>query len=140
MDTQAIATLLIGVAGLITSIVVVLEMRRQRNNDVRPVLAVIEKAPSDSDDSALTLYLVNMGYGVAVNVSVEWQEAPPNVHPAALRQEVIAPGRRARLGSGHSVPILRSLRLRVSYEDIENACYVVDLVGGRHRYGPGSRR
>lgn len=138
MHVEQVATILIGLAALITSIVVVVEMRRQRRNDIQPVLAVIEKRPSDGDDSPLTLYLVNMGNGVAVNVEVEWQQAPPGIQPPTLRQEVIAPGRRARLGSGHSVPLLRSVKLRVGYEDIENRRYEVELVEGKHTYTTGS--
>lgn len=134
MTAEQVATILIGLAALITSIVVVVEMRRQRRNDIRPVLAVIEKRRSDADDSPLTLYLVNMGNGVAVNIEVEWQQAPPGTPPPTLRQEVIAPGRRARLGSGHSVPLLRSVMLHVRYEDIENRGYEVVLAEGKHNY------
>ncbi|MCB9619830.1 MAG: hypothetical protein H6724_10340 [Sandaracinus sp.] len=64
-------TLFIAVAGLVTSTAVAFETWRQGRNAVRPVLVVLEKLTDNrSPELGHSLYLVNMGQAVALNIDV----------------------------------------------------------------------
>lgn len=119
-----LTTLLIASAALLTSVVSVMEMKRQRENNVRPVLVVLEK-PLDSKlpDSPLVLYLVNMGQAVAMNTRVWWKDPPTEgKRPERLQSEVF-PGRRAELMRQHSPSCVNRTAVFATYTDVDGKEY-----------------
>lgn len=142
MTIVEISTLLVASAALITSGVSVLEMRRQRENDIRPVLVVLEKQIDSKDpDSSLVLYLVNMGQAVAMNTHVWWDGFPGDgSHPKRLQSEVF-PGRRAELLRGYDGNCIEQVRIFASYSDVNGNQYSTTFDPTRgaraHAFGRG---
>ncbi len=128
MDIYSIGTLLVAGAALIASIVSVLEMRRQRRNDIKPVLAVIEKTALDKDTGkrSLHLFLVNMGRAAALDVQVTTD--PPDLVKKP-HQTVVAPNRRIKLASNYEPEVLPSLKLEAEYSDLDGTTYLDTILG-----------
>ena len=124
MTITSLTTLFIALSALLTSVVSVMEMRRQRRNDVRPVRVLLEK-PLDSKqpNSPLVLYLVNMGRAVAMNTRVWWREPPTGgKEPSRLQSEVF-PGRRAELMREYSASCVNATHLFATYTDVDGKKY-----------------
>jgi hypothetical protein len=144
MTVVEISTLFVALAALIASVVSVLEMRRQRENDIRPVLVVLEKQIDSKDpNSPLVLYLVNMGQAVAMNTHVWWEGFPcDGTRPKRLQSEIF-PGRRAELIRGYDQSAIDRVKIFTTYSDVNGNQYCTNFVpdeGARaHTFGRGFR-
>lgn len=124
MESTELTTLIIALAALLTSVVSVLEMRRQRANDARPVLVVIEKhEKADDTKTPLILYLVNMGNSVAMNIDVAWKCDHEASHRREPIQSEVAAGRRVELMRGHKERCIGKVKLDATYRDINGIPY-----------------
>jgi len=137
-DLTDIGTLMIGVAALVASVVAYRESRRQGSNSVRPVLIVLDKY-TDNSNRALgrSLYLVNMGQAVAIDVRVLDGGPSPKPLDASENEDVldaIAAGRRTKLLTGYAEPIRKSVSLKVEYKDVNGTTYRTIFEAGRHEF------
>ena len=136
-------TLVIAVAGLVTSAAVAFETWRQGRNAVRPVLVVLEKL-TDNREPALgySLYLVNMGQAVALNIDVAREcldvirEATGRALEEHPRRE-IAVERRGLLCKGYRERVYGRIRLRASYTDVNGKRYQTSFEAGNHTFPAG---
>lgn len=134
-DIVALATLVIAIAAVCASVYSVMQMVRQRKNEIRPVLVLIEKhLDSDDDASPWGLYLVNMGQGLATEVDLVRCLLPGGFCCAGV-QSAIAPQRRARLVSGYEQRILDKVSLRVNYKNIDNDWFHTTFDGASYESG-----
>lgn len=144
MTIVDVTMLLVASAALITSVVSVLEMRRQRENDVRPVLVLLEKQIDSKDPkSPLVLYLVNMGQAVAMNTHVRWEDFPQDgSRPKRLQSEVF-PGRRAELMRDYDRSCIECIKIFTTYSDVNDNHYSTNYDPKRgaraHSFGRGLR-
>jgi hypothetical protein len=124
LDIPSLTTMFVALAALLTSVYSVIEMRRQRQNAVRPVLVVLEKrVDKTKKDSAHVLYLVNMGQAVAINTEVVWNDPQKDAARPRRLQTEIFPERRAELMRGYPKSCLGELRLLTKYTDVDNIQY-----------------
>jgi hypothetical protein len=128
MSPTEAATLLIAMAALITSAVSAFEMMRQSKNAVRPALVVLEK-PSEAKNGGrgLSLYLVNMGNAVAININIVRSNLEQiafdsgdgtTVVPERSHRSEIAAGRRSLLVNGYAQSVVGDIGLYVTYQDV----------------------
>lgn len=133
-------TLLVAAGGLVTSLAVAVETWRQRRNAVRPVLVVLEKLTDNKDPArGYSLYLVNMGAAVALNVTStsNVKELVPDGEHVAHPRAQIAVGRRGLLVRGYTAPIFDRVQLRANYNDVNGTPYWTECA--RSSGGPSVR-
>lgn len=116
--TVDLPTLTTAVAALVISVAALLHQIRQRRNEIRPLLVVIER-PVSSGSDALCLYLVNMGNAAAIDVEVSWAQRPPDLSPPAVMQAAVAPGRRMALAAPYHGTRLHEVGLKAGYRDLD---------------------
>ena len=153
MSVIEIITLIIALAALVTSCVSAYEMTRQSKNAVRPAIVVLEKFTNNSarEGEGYSLYLVNMGNAMAMNVRVTpssresyvaalgaagrstERECVLEAHP---RTE-IAVNRRAVLGSYYAGPAIDKLSMLIQYVDVNGSKYHTKFDGNAHAFGRG---
>ena len=147
MSPTEAATLLIAMAALITSAVSAFEMMRQSKNAVRPALVVLEK-PSEAKNGGrgLSLYLVNMGNAVAININIvrsnldqlEFDsEGESPIRPERSHRSEIAAGRRSLLVNGYAKSVVGDVGLYVTYQDVNGTTYYTLFSSGEttHSFG-----
>jgi hypothetical protein len=136
-------TLFIAVAGLVTSAAVAFETWRQGRNAVRPVLVVLEKLTDNRQpELGYSLYLVNMGQAVALNIDVAREcldvirEATGRALEEHPRRE-IAVERRGLLCKGYRERVYGRIRVRASYADVNGKRYRTSFETGTHTFPAG---
>ena len=134
MSPNELATILVATAAMITSVVAAIEAVRQRKNDVRPVLVVLEKFGKKKErGEPRFLVLVNMGQAVALNIVLKWSlksQPPPGFeHKDHLTE--IAAGRRSPLAQGYTKSIRRTVKLTATYEDVNGIEYETSFDGAK---------
>jgi uncharacterized protein YdbL (DUF1318 family) len=102
---------------------------------------VIEKYTDNKKPNlGYSLYLVNMGHSLAMNVVVYKTNLDSILSEKnmenTLRTE-IAVGRRGLLASGYKNPILEKVELLAVYNDINNRIYNTEYVKLQHKFGKG---
>jgi hypothetical protein len=133
-------TLVIALAALIASIVSAIETLRQRRNAVRPVVVVLEKwTDNEKHDAGHSLFLVNMGQAVAINIRV----VESNVRDVLAKVQAvelveprteIACGRRSLLARGYREPVIDGVSLVATYTDVNDIPYTTRFGGRGHEF------
>jgi hypothetical protein len=133
-------TLFIAVAGLVTSATVAFETWRQGRNAVRPVLVVLEKLTDNrAPELGYSLYLVNMGQAVALNIDVE-RECLDAIREATGREleehprREVAVERRGLLCKGYPERAYGRIAIRATYTDVNGKRYRTQFESGSHTF------
>lgn len=133
-------TLFIAIAGLVTSTAVVYETWRQGRNAVRPVLVVLEKLTDNrTPELGYSLYLVNMGQAVALNIDVA-RECLDAIREATGREleehprREIAVERRGLLCKGYPERVYGRIAIRATYVDVNGKRYRTTFEAGSHTF------
>jgi len=130
-----VITLIVAAGAFLTAVGNLTETWRQRRNAVRPVLVVVEKRTDNrGKDSDYSLYLVNMGQAVAINIDVKESNLSEVLGDGPVKDSrtEIAVGRRGVLATGYREPALPKMELTVEYTDVNNARYTSSLRDGKH--------
>ena len=112
-----LAVLGTSLAALAISCLALFQQVRQRKNEIRPLLVLIER-PVDASE-VLGLYLVNMGNAAAMDVDVTWLLRPPDLPASPAVQAAVAGHRRIALATGHIGTRLHQVELLVHYRDLD---------------------
>jgi hypothetical protein len=158
MNPTEIITLIIALAALVTSAISAIEMIRQSRNAVRPAVVILEKYTNTSDPDGLgrSLYLVNMGNAMAMNVDIVPKDFASSVlseivvnagDAANASAEVeeqyrteIAMNRRAVLARNYRNQILEQVSLTVNYVDVNGKKYHTVFHRNHHVFGRGHKQ
>lgn len=111
-------------------------LRRQRRQEVMPLLHVLERSDSrDASPGSNALYLANRGSGAALGLSVAWS-APGQVLAAAVLYlpDVLAAGDELRLTQPYDGAALPDVKLTLRYAGIDGEHHAGQFDGERHRY------
>lgn len=139
-DLANLATIAIGLGSVLVGFAAMTVAKRQTDNAVRPVIVVLEKFTDNKNPAGgRSLYLVNMGQAVAINIEIVHSNisavVPTDSHEEAPRTE-IAVGRRGVLAGGYADPVWTDLELEVRYTDINGVTYRTSFGGGKHSFPP----
>lgn len=128
-----VAALITALAALLISLATLLHLVRQRKNEIRPELIVLERTRRVEADG-LGLYLVNIGNGAALDVDVSWTfRGEPGHRPV---QSSVAAQRRLAVSSGYRDPRIHEVEVVARYRDLDGGEYTMTFTPGGQ---PGSR-